>query len=232
MDGEDYPLAVFSSKKRYFRFETGVDRVDLGCCSGYWTMAGGRRCISEHSVDRAGQIFETYFFSNEGITDQGPKALFEAVKSAHRAYEHDPDIAVSARTVADDEGRSFWALDVLIADHDRVYRVRQPFWQAYFRKDIPISMWSLYQTYGKAQRSQIPFLLLRAETGDSSWGDREIYKSVPIGSQAELEASLGSLPNKAPLDTYAVFNHSVVDARDLARPFNESVFTLAVDWQG
>lgn len=226
-----YPIAKFSANSRVYKFCEGVEQVDLGRSSAYWVMQDQRPCISEHSVDRSGQIFETYFFSNQGMTDNSDVDLFAAVKAAHKTYTHDLDIEYSARTVTDDHQHTFWSLSVKIADNQRLYRDRKPFWKWYETPEPGISLWSLYQTYCKAQRKQIPFILIEGETGDPSWGDRDIYKTVLMGSEEELRQRLNALPKVSPPDNYVKFNQGVIDARDPDRPFNESAYTLAKDYE-
>ena len=65
-----YPMADFSSKSRTFQFKTETVRVDIGRCSGYWTLADGRKCISEHTADKQSNLYETYFFSSCGLGDK------------------------------------------------------------------------------------------------------------------------------------------------------------------
>ena len=229
---EKYPIADFSNKARQFRFEPGVERVDLGRMgSGYYLMPGRRRCISEFSVDRSGQIFVTYFFSTIDLGQCDPRILFQNVKAGHINYEHDPDIKFTVDTIRDDAGNEFFALDVLIADRNRQYRQRAPAWWPYGSKRIPIQMWSLYQSHRKAQNEGKSFLLVKGQTGDASWGDSTTYRSIPIVSEAGLFDALSARPNIEPHDTYADFNHGVVDARDMDQPFNESQYTLAKDWK-
>lgn len=227
---EKYPMPDFSNKARIFRFEPGVERVDLGKSSGYWLMSDRRRCISEFSVDRLGQVFETYIFSTIDIGPCDPRFLFQQVKAAHSSYEHDPDMKLSATHVLDDHGNEFWALDVRIADRIQVYRKRQPFWQWFKTRDIRIVNWSLFQSYRTAQKYKTPFLLIEGETGDPSWGDSDFFRCLPVASAPELRQRLDALPNKAPISNYAKFNEGIIDARDFDRPFNESVYTLAKDW--
>ena len=229
---EKYPIADFSNKARQFRFEPGIDRVDLGRMgSGYYLMPGGRRCISEHSVDRSGQIFVTYFFSTIDLGQADARILFQHVKAGHIDYEHDPDLKISLRTVDDDNENEFFALDVLIADRYRHYRRGAPAWWPYGSQRIPIQMWSLYQFHRKAQIEGKQFLLIQGQTGDASWGDSNTYRSIPIVSEAGLFDALNARPNVEPHETYSDFNHGVVDARDMDQPFNESLYTLAKDWE-
>ncbi len=227
---EKYPLADFSNKSRVFRFEPGVDRVDLGKSSAYWLMANRRRCTSECSVDRDGQIFETYFFSTLDMAQCDPRMFFQQVKAAHQKYEHVPDMQLSASIVSDDHDNEFWALDVRIADRQQLHRKRQPVWYWFKTRQIRITMWSLYQSYQMAQKNKTPFLLIEGETGDYSWGDSDVYKSVPIASEDALASVLSARPNKPPTGTYKRFNQGVIDARDFDRPFTESVYTLAQNW--
>lgn len=227
---EKYPLANFSKKTRKFRFEPGVERVDLGqMYSGYYLMPNGRRCISEHSVDRSGQIFETYFFSPLELEQCAPRILFQQVKAGHGSYEHDPNIKLSLNTVQDSNENEFFALGVLIADRYQLFRKRPPVWWP-FHQRIPIHMWSLYQTHRQAQLEGKPFVLIQGQTGDFSWGDSDVYKTVSIASEAGLADALNARPNSEPHETYTDFNHGVVDARDPDQPFNESIYTLAKDW--
>ncbi len=228
---ERYPIADFSDKLRAFRFEPGIERVDLGKSSGYWLMPNRRRCISEFSVDRLGQIFETYIFSTIDIGQCDPRFLFQQVKAAHCTYEHDPDMKLSATQVLDDHKNEFWALDVRIADRIQIYRKRQPFWKWFNTREIRIVMWSLFQSYRTAQKHKTPFLLIEGETGDPSWGDSDLFKSIPIATESELRQRLDVLPNKAPTSNHTKFNEGIIDARDFDRPFNESVYTLAPDWK-
>lgn len=227
---EKYPQPNFSNKTRKFRFEPGVDRVDLGqMFSGYYLMPNRRRCISEHNVDRSGQIFETYFFSTLDLERCDPRILFQHVKAGHRHYDHDPDIKISLNTVQDCTGHEFFALAVLIADRYQLFRKRPPVWWP-FQKRIPVHMWSLYQTHRKAQRERKPFVLIQGQTGDCSWGDSDVFETVMVASEAGLADALNALPNTEPLESYTDFNHGVVDARDPDQPFNESIYTLAKDW--
>lgn len=229
---EKYPLADFSNKIRNFRFEPGVDRVDLGQMgSGYYLMPNRRRCISEHSVDRLGQIFETYFFSTRDLGRCNPRILFQHVKAGHLNYEHDPDIKMSVDTVRDDNGNEFFALDVLIANRYQLFRKRPPAWWPFHHRRIPIQMWSLYQMHRQAQIERKPFVLIQGQTGDYSWGDSDVFKTVLIASEGGLADALNVRPNSDPYETYTDFNHGVVDARDLDQPFNERNYTLAKDWK-
>lgn len=227
---EMYPMPDFSNKRRIFRFEDGIERVDLGKSSGYWLLPGGRRCISEFRVDRLGQVYETYIFSAIDIVPCDPQILFQHVKAAHTEYEHDPDMKLSATQILDDQDNAFWAVDARIADRTQLYRKRQPFWKWFKTREAPITMWSLYQTYRAAQKDKTPFILIEGETGDPSWGDSDVFKTVLIESEAELAHRLAALPNKIPASTYARFNEGVIDTRDLCRPLNESVYTLAKNW--
>lgn len=228
---EKYPIADFSKKARNFRFEPGVNRVGLGQMgSGYYLMPNGRRCISEHSVDRAGQIFQTYFFSTIDMGQCDPRIMFEHVKAGHINYEHDPDIKMSVDVVEDDNGNEFFALDVLIADRYQFYRKRPPAWWPFGKQRIPIQMWSLFQTHRQAQVERKPFVLVQGQTGDYSWGDSDFFKTILIASEAGLSDALNARPNSAPRETYTDFNHGVIDARDPDQPFNESIYTLAKDW--
>lgn len=231
MPNERYPMPDFSNKRRIFRFKDGIERVDLGKSSGYWLMYDGRRCISEFNVDRLGQVFETYIFSTIDIATCHPRILFQQVKAAHTSYEHDTDMKLSAKQIHDDHDTAFWALDVRIADRVHVYRKRQPFWKWFKTREIRITMWSLFQSYRNAQHNKTPLLLIEGETGDPSWGDSDVFKIVPVASDFELAQRLSALPNKAPTANYAKFNEGIIDARDLDRPFNESVYTLAQNWR-
>ena len=154
---EKYPLPDFSNRVRIFRFEPGVERVDLGKSSAYWLMPNGRRCISEFSVDRLGQVFETYIFSTIDIEPCDPKFLFQQVKAAHLSYKHDPDMKLAATQLFDDHENMFWALDVMIADRVQVYRQRLPFWRWFKTREIRITMWSLYDAYRTAQQKRLRF---------------------------------------------------------------------------
>lgn len=228
---ERYPIAEFKNKTRLFQFGPGVDRVDLGgMISGYYLMPGRRRCISECSVDRSGQIFETYFFSTLNLNPCDPRLMFQHVKAGHLSYDHDPEIKLDLTKVEDDNGHSFWALDALIADRNRRYRKRLPVWWPYHRSDIHMNMWELYQAHRKAQIENIEFLLIRGQTGDPSWGDSDFYKCISCRREGNLRDALQAMPSSAPRQTYTNFNHAVIDARDPNQPFNESVFTLANAW--
>ncbi|MEQ8205922.1 MAG: hypothetical protein RIA65_07090 [Woeseia sp.] len=226
-----FPIADFSRKPRVFQFDGSRSRVDLGHCSGYWNLFDGRKCISEHSADRFGNIYETYFFSSAGLEDQSSDALFEHVKAAHTAYEHDPDISATSAIVIDSLDQSCWAIDVCIASATRLFRKRPPHFQFYGLPTIPIApVWGLIERYREAQKASIPFILVAGETGSASWGDSDTYSLIYLKSEAELEARLAEYPSHMPTADYCQFNLGIIDARDKQQPFNEAVYCLAADW--
>lgn len=226
-----FPIADFSRKPRIFRFDSSHSRVDLGHCSGYWNLFDGRQCISEHSADRFGNIYETYFFSSAALEDQSSDVLFEHVKAAHTGYEHDPDISVTSTIVKDSLDQSCWAIDVCIASATRLFRRRPPHFQFYGLPAIPIApAWSLIERYREAQEASIPFILVAGETGSASWRDSDSYSLVNLKNEAELKARLAKYPSQPPNADYSQFNLGVIDARDKQQPFNEAVYSSAADW--
>ena len=226
-----FPIADFSRKPRVFRFDSTLSRVDLGHCSGYWSMCDGRKCISEHSADRFGNIYESYFFSSLRLEDRSSNELFEMVKAAHTAYEHDQDISVTSAIVKDSLDQPCWAIDVRIASATKLFRARPPHFQFYSLPTIPIApVWSLIKRYRVAQKASIPFLLIAGETGSTSWRDSDSYSLLNLNSEAELKARLAEYPSQIPTTDYSQFNLGIIDARNKQQPFNEAVYCLATDW--
>ncbi|WP_223428766.1 hypothetical protein [Tateyamaria pelophila] len=226
------PVADFSDKERVFRFSDSNARVDLGRSTGHWIMQDDRKCISELSIDRAGCIFETYFFAQQGLEDTSVQALFELVKAAHLNYDCVSDIGITARVVADRTGTPFHALDVCIADADSLFRKRPPFFEFYQSPNIPRRIrWNALEQYRQYQRSALPFLLIEGTTGSPSWGDSNSYRIVPVDSLSELESKLRATPCAEPKDDYSKFNLGVIDVRDPAQPFTEAVYCLATQWR-
>lgn len=226
-----FPIADFSLKPRVFRFDSTHSRVDLGHCSGYWSMFDGRKCVSEHSADRFGNIYETYFFSSIGLEEQSSDVLFEQVKAAHTAYEHDPDISVTSTIVKDSLDQLCWAVDVCIASAARLFRKRPPHFQFYSLPTIPIApVWTIIERYRDAQQTSIPFILIAGETGSASWRDSDSYSLVNLKNEAELKARLAKYPAHIPTSDYSQFNLGIIDARDNQQPFNEAVYCPAADW--
>ncbi len=226
-----YPMADFSSKARTFQFKTETVRVDVGRCSGYWTLADGRKCISEHTADKQSNLYETYFFSSVGLEAVSPQNLFEKVKGAHKTYEHDADIQVTVEKVKDSLGHKMWAVDVCIAKGRRLLRARPPYFKFYEKSDIPIApTWPVINAYRNAQAKSMAFIVVQGDTGSASWGDKETYRLVEINDVEALEAQLQAYPCKTPIGDYKTFNLAVIDARDVQQPFNEAVYALAADW--
>ena len=227
-----FPMPDFSIKRRVFRFEATNTRVDTGRCSAYWTMADGRKCISEYTVDRQGNLYETYFFSSEGIEALSPKRLFERVKDSHLSYEHDPDIELIAKMILDSAGQNMWSVDVCIAKEAQLLRTRPPYFLFYHKPNIPIvPTWSLICAYREAQNKSVPFILVQGDTGSASWRDRETYILIGVENEALLNNQLRAHPCKVPIEDYKTFNLTVIDTRDLQQPFNEDVCTAAAQWK-
>lgn len=225
------PMPDFSTKQRFFRYESDKSRIDLGCCSGYWVLPDGRHCISEHTADLFGNIFETYFFSSIGLEDLSVDALFEQVKAGHLHYEHVPDIAYTAAIINDSLGQPCWAVDVCIVSADKLLRKRPPHFLFYSEPRIPIGpIWQIISRYRSAQSAAIPFIMVAGVTGSSSWRDSDTFRMIDIGSEAELKARLKAYPCKLPIEDYTKFNLGVIDARDRHQPFNETVYRVAEDW--
>ncbi|MEM9423102.1 MAG: hypothetical protein AAF986_11510, partial [Pseudomonadota bacterium] len=194
--------ADFSSKKRCFDFSEGNVRADVGHSHGYWTVEGDRQCNSEVTTDLAGNVYETYFFSQEGIGDASEVELFNAVKNAHTDYTHDPDMRYIVSSVRDDSGAEFWSVDICIADAKRLFRRRPPFFSFYDQRWPKWRYWPVWQEYINAQREEASFLLIQGETGSASWRDNTVYNTLMIHTVGELRAKLSSLPNKCPTDDY------------------------------
>lgn len=227
----DHPLPDFSSKTRVFEFKPGVDRTDVGRCTGYWLLKDGRRCVSEISLDRAGHIFETYFFSKIGLEHLTEQQLFEQVKAAHLNYDHDPALTYCVSEVEDNCGEIFWVVEICIAEKTKLLRHRKPFFKFYARPDLPQSLrWPAMRGYFEAQQTQTPFLLLEGETGSPSWGDSNFHKLTQIESLALLETRLREKPVREPVEDYRKFNLGIIDARNPDQPFNETVYHLAENW--
>ncbi|MFT5776995.1 hypothetical protein [Hyphomonas sp.] len=206
-------------------------RVDVGCCTAYWTMQTGHSLVSEISVDRSGHIYETYFVSKRGLEGLTANALLDHVKAAHLNYDHDADIQISACVAEDRLGEIFCALDVCIADKSRLFRKRPPFYQFYQSTDIPLSLrWDAFKRFREAQETQVPFLLIEGQTGSPSWGDSETASMISINSLAQLEARLKAAPCVIPAKDYCTFNLGVLDARNNDQPFNEAAYCLADQW--
>ncbi|MDA8584827.1 hypothetical protein N9L47_01005 [Rhodobacteraceae bacterium] len=225
------PIADFSNKKRVFKFCGGNTHVDLGRCSGYWTMPDGRRCVSETSIDRSGRIFETYFFALQGLENKSAQDLFELVKAAHLNYEHVSDIGLSTHIVADRTGTRFHALVVCIADAQNLFRMRPPTFRFYYSPDIPLGMrWTALDQYRQCQVAKLPFLVIEDQSGSPSWGDSTFYRIATVASVSELKSKLQAVPSSEPAGDYSNFNLGVIDARDLDQPFNETVYSLTPKW--
>ncbi|MEX6634795.1 hypothetical protein [Hyphococcus lacteus] len=183
------------------------------------------------TIDRSSNIFETYFFSKIGLENLTATQLFDMVKSGHLQYDHDDSIQFAVRSVKDDVGNIFWAVEVLIANSIKLIRKRPPFFEFYEGVDVPQAFrWSALKGYMDAQRNGIPFLLIEGETGSPTWKDSDTHRIVPIGSEAALIEKLKEKPTTLPITDYTSHNLGVIDARDLSRPFNHTTYHPAKHW--